>query len=123
MAWGGLRRKADLRALAFVAGYYALLLAEWRGCPFEPGFVVVGVLCTASAAWFCAVIAHNTLHSPLFRQGWANAGFQLALTCAYGFPVSEYVPGHNLSHHRHTQSPADVMRSSKTPFVRLNALN
>jgi hypothetical protein len=40
----------------------------------------------------------------------------------YGHPVSAYVPGHNLSHHKHTQSRKDVMRTSKARF-RWNLLN
>jgi len=44
------------------------------------------------------------------------------LTLTYGHPVSSFVPGHNLSHHKHTQSRRDVMRTSKVRF-RWNLLN
>jgi fatty acid desaturase len=63
------------------------------------------------------------MHLPIFESRRANSAFQLLLTCAYGFPVSEFLPGHNLSHHRHVQKPADLMRTSKAPFVRFNVLN
>ena len=36
--------------------------------------------------------------------------------------VSAYVPGHNLSHHMHTQSNRDVMRTTKAQF-KWNFLN
>jgi len=38
------------------------------------------------------------------------------LTLTYGHPVSAYVPGHNLSHHKHTQTRRDVMRTTKVRF-------
>ncbi len=51
-----------------------------------------------------------------------NRVFQVVLTLTYGNPVSSYVPGHNLSHHKHTQSRRDVMRTTKTRH-RWNLLN
>jgi fatty acid desaturase len=119
-----LRYRADVRTLAFVGFYYALLIAEWNliDSPFSLKAVPLVVL-TAAVSWICAVITHNTLHTPVFKQRWANKVFQVALTCAYGFPVSEYVPGHNLSHHKHTQKRADLMRTSKARFTTINVLN
>jgi fatty acid desaturase len=85
--------------------------------------VIPLVAAIASSAWFCAVIAHNTMHCPVFRGARANGLFHIVLTCAYGFPVSEYLPGHTLSHHLHVQKKGDLIRTSKSPFVRVNALN
>jgi fatty acid desaturase len=48
--------------------------------------------------------------------------FQVVLTLSYGHMVSAYVPGHNLSHHKHTQARKDVMRTTKVRF-RWHALN
>jgi len=108
-----LRYRADLRTLAFVAFYYALVVTAWLYLPWNRYFVAPVVVFTCVVSWICAVITHNTLHTPVFTSRTANKFFQIALTCAYGFPVSEYVPGHNLSHHRFTQKPADLMRTSK----------
>ena len=102
---------------------FALVIAAWFFVPLEARFVVPALVLLASSAWLCAIIAHNALHAPVFFSRRANGLFQVAVTCLYGFPVSEYVPGHNLSHHRHLQKRADSMRTTKTPFVRLNALN
>ena len=44
------------------------------------------------------------------------------LTISYGHPSSTYVPGHNLSHHKYTQSEKDFMRTSKVNF-KWNLLN
>ena len=108
-----LRHRADIRTLAFVAFYYALVVAEWRVAPWRWYVVLPLVVLTCVVSWICAVITHNTLHTPVFKNRTANKVFQVALTCAYGFPVSEYVPGHNLSHHKFTQKRSDLMRTSK----------
>ena len=117
-----LRYRADVRSLAFVGIYYLLLAGQWTLVPTSSGAAVPLVMLTCVVSFLCAVITHNTLHSPVFTERWANKAFQVALSCAYGFPVSEYVPGHNLSHHKHTQKRADLMRTSKAPF-RQNVLN
>lgn len=51
-----------------------------------------------------------------------NRFIQLVLTMSYGHPVSAFVPGHNLSHHQHTQTQKDLMRTSKVNY-RWNWLN
>jgi fatty acid desaturase len=116
-------RRSDLRTVAFVGFYYALVGVDWAVGWREGRLVVPLLLLTASMSWICAVIAHNILHCSLFRAPWANDVFQVVVTCAYGFPVSEYLPGHNLSHHRHLQKGADLMRTSKAPFLRVPFLN
>lgn len=111
-----LRYRADLRTLAFVAVYFGvtgyLLVARpeswWAAGP------LLVVACLFS--FFGAVITHNTIHAPIFRQRWLNRVFQVVLTLTYGHPVSSFVPGHNLSHHVHTQTRKDVMRTTKMRF-------
>jgi len=63
-----------------------------------------------------AVAVHNIIHCPAFEGKLSNKILQCALSCTYGHPVSNYVPGHNLSHHQNTQSTRDVMRTSKLRF-------
>ncbi len=108
-----LRFSADRRTLAFVGFYYLLLASAWVWGWRNPLLVIGLTVVLMVTSWICAVITHNTLHTPVFRSRALNKAFQVALTCAYGFPVSEYVPGHNLSHHKHTQKNADLMRTSK----------
>ena len=119
-----LRFRADYRTLAFVGFYYVLLATSWIWGWRSPGVIAGLVVWLAVTSWICAVITHNTIHTPVFRSRPLNKAFQVALTCAYGFPVSEYVPGHNLSHHKHTQKNADLMRTSKvrSSFQLLNAV-
>ena len=112
-----LRFRADIRTLAFVGFYYVLLaFAYFAWSRVGPVGKVPLVVALMTISWICAVITHNSLHSPVFKSRWANKLFQIALTCSYGFPVSEYVPGHNLSHHKFTQERKDVMRTSKVQY-------
>lgn len=117
-----LRYQADRRTLAFITSYFLVLSLAFYLRPTELWLKVLLVVVLCVQSWIAAVIAHNTLHSPVFKSRTLNRVFQVVLTCTYGFPVSEYVPGHNLSHHRFTQRREDVMRTTK---VRLpwNLLN
>ena len=111
-----LRYRADLRTLAFVATYFGLVAL---GFLVRPSHVVVTaalVAVTCCFSFFGAVITHNTVHAPVFRSQAMNRAFQVVLTMTYGHPVSSFVPGHNLSHHKYTQSRRDVMRTSKVRF-------
>ncbi len=111
-----LRYRADIRTLGFVGFYYVMLAFAWVCWPQSVWLRMPLVLLTMCVSWFCAIITHNSLHAPVFKKRWANKVFQILLTCSYGFPVSEYVVGHNLSHHKHTQGRKDVMRTTKVQY-------
>ena len=108
-----LRHAADRRSLAFVATYYALFAYQWLSAPKALALAVPLFLATCVMSFLCAVITHNTVHAPVFRERTSNRVFQVVLSLSYGSAVSAFVPGHNLSHHRFTQTPRDVMRTSK----------
>jgi len=117
-----LRYRADIRTLGFVATYFALVAVQLI---YQPDALYVAIpllIITCFFSFFGAVITHNTVHAPVFKQRWLNRVFQVVLTLTYGHPVSSFVPGHNLSHHRFTQSRRDVMRTTKVRF-RWNLLN
>lgn len=116
-----LRYRADIRTLGFLTSYGVLVIGQWV---FAPSGVLGAVLLlmTCVNSWICAVIAHNTVHSPMFKQRWLNKLFQIWVSLSYGFPISDYVPGHNLSHHRFVQQREDVMRTTHVRF-RWNLLN
>lgn len=117
-----LRFKEDRRTLAFLTAFAALSIGGWFVDP-RPWYLTAGwVVVTCISSFICAIIAHNTVHTPVFKQRWMNKVFQVWLSLSYGFPVSEYVPGHNLSHHKFMQQREDVMRTSKVNF-RWNLLN
>lgn len=116
-----LRYSADRRTLGFVATYFALLVVLWVvDLPWWAEAPMYVALCSFS--WFCAVITHNTIHCPVFKNKRSNKVFQCVLTLTYGHPVSAFVPGHNLSHHKFTQTPRDVMRTTKVRY-RWNLIN
>lgn len=107
-----LHNRADLRTLAFVATFYLLVAAAW----LLPLPLAGRALLFALTCWFsfvCAIATHNAMHAPIFRHPLPERLLHLALTLGYGHPVSAFVPGHNLSHHRHSQTRRDVMRTSK----------
>ncbi len=116
-----LRYTADLRTLAFVGTYYTLIaLAIGLAMPWWGSATLCVVLCFLS--FFCAVMTHNTIHTPLFKNRTLNKLFQVVLSPTYGHPVSMFVPGHNLSHHKYVQTPKDRMRTDKLRF-RWNLMN
>ena len=118
-----LRFRADLRPIGFNVLYFTLTaLAFWPRLELPIGLRVVlfAVICVTSFQG--AVQTHNAVHSPIFKARWLNKVYQVVLTLTYGHPVSSYVPGHNLSHHKHTQKLKDIMRTSKARF-RHNLLN
>ncbi len=110
-----LRNPADRRLLAFVALWYGVEAYVWLARP--RGALLAALAALAAALSFLgAVITHTVIHAPVFVRPSLNRLLQLALTPVYGHPVSSFVPGHNLSHHRHTQGPRDVMRTTKARF-------
>lgn len=108
--------------VGMITVYFILLAVEWNYAPLTPWVVVPLVIVTSSLAFLGAVATHNTLHCPVFKSRWMNNLWQIALTLTYGHPVSSFVPGHNLSHHHHTETRRDVMRTTKARF-RWNLLN
>ncbi|MGF1469233.1 MAG: fatty acid desaturase family protein [Sandaracinaceae bacterium] len=116
-----LRYRADLRSLAFVGTYFVLIALAYGTSPPWWAWVLLCVVLSL-LSFFCAVITHNTVHAPVFRSRGLNRLFQIALSLTYGHPVSMFVPGHNLSHHKYTQGTRDRMRTDKLRF-RWNLLN
>jgi len=116
-----LRYRADLRTLGFLLAYTALVAYEWMYVPSGLyGWVLFA--CTCVLSWIGAVIAHNTVHCPVFHQRALNQLFQVWVSLASGLSISDFVPGHNLSHHRYTQQRYDVMRTTRVRSS-INALN
>lgn len=108
-----LRYAADVRSLVFVAFYFGLVAAQWIYAPSELWLAVPLFAATCVFSFFGAVITHNTIHCPVFVSRTVNRVFQVVLSLTYGNAVSAYVPGHNLSHHKHVQTTKDVMRTTK----------
>jgi fatty acid desaturase len=118
----GLKHAQDLRTVAFMAYYFISLYVCWNWSALLPAAIGQNSIldwATYCVIWYSniyfsflgSVMTHNTMHCALFRSPTANKIVQLLLTLTYGHPVSSYVPGHNLSHHKYTQSKRDVMNT------------
>ncbi|KAF4674071.1 hypothetical protein FOL47_009750 [Perkinsus chesapeaki] len=59
---------------------------------------------------------HKRINKVFYNDN-LNRIFQCILSLTYGHPVSTFVPGHNLSHHRYTQLRMDPMRTSKLRYT------
>lgn len=124
-----LRHPSELRTLGFVSVFYGCLLSLWW---YDTAMLSSGPVGWIAFAFFyatlllfsavLAVITHNALHVPVFHSVALQKVFQLLLTVAYGQPCSVYQPAHNRSHHRHTGTRQDLMRSTKLQY-RWNFLN
>ena len=118
-----LRYKADIRTLINVALYFAVAITPWfLWASMSKWQVVAWVAINCLMSFVCATIIHNTIHAPIFKSRTLNKIFQLVLSFTYGHSTSAYVPGHNFSHHKYTQTPKDAIRTSKARF-RINFLN
>lgn len=105
------RRPIFFNALGFVATAYAFI-----ALPESLWARALLFVATCAIAFQGAVQTHNSVHCPVFKSKTLNKIYQVILTLTYGHPVSSFVPGHNLSHHRHTQREADLMRTTKSRF-------
>jgi beta-carotene hydroxylase len=117
-----LRYKADRRTLFFVALYFLVASLSYIYFPKQWYFIIPIVLANGLLSFFCAVIVHNTIHCPIFNKKIHNKIFQVVLSFTYGHSVSAYVSGHNFSHHKHTQTQKDRIRTTKLRF-KPNILN
>lgn len=116
-----LRRRADLYPLATHLVYFGTLIIAWNYGKFDwVMLALIALLCLT--AFQGAVQNHNAIHCPVFKKRWMNRAYQVVLTLIYGHPSSSFVPGHNLGHHKATNTSKDAMRTSKARF-RLNILN
>lgn len=99
-----------------IVAWFVLVAAQWRLAPRTPWIAVPLLVATCVVGFLGAVATHNAMHCPVFHRPALNRALQVLLTLVYGHPVSAFVPGHNLSHHRYTETSRDVMRTSKIRF-------
>lgn len=116
-----LNEPSDARSLAFVGAFFVLQALLYLGV--LPWFVALGAFpALLFLATIGAVVNHNALHTPVFQRRALERVFRVVLSLEFGLPVAVYVPVHNHSHHRFSQTRRDVTRTSKVRF-RWNLLN
>jgi len=113
----GLRMTEDFRTLGIISFTFCLMYLRWVTYSNEGketwSLSIFWFTLVSLFNWYCATIVHNSIHCPLFNTKFMNNCFQYVLCLTYGYPVSTLIPGHNLSHHKYTQGPADVIRTDK----------
>ena len=117
-----LRYKADYKTLFTVALYFAVIILSWKYFSFKWYIFIPIMMVNCTLAFIITTIVHNTIHCPIFKKKWQNKVFQVILTIANGHPVSGFVSGHNLSHHKHLLTNKDNARPSIVRF-KWNLLN
>ncbi len=99
-----LRYRADIRTLGMLTTYAVLAVAGFIVRP--TGWLAAAwVLTTACVSWFCAVIAHNVVHAPVFKQRWIEQG-------AAGLGVASATASRSATTSRATTSRTTATRSS-----------
>ncbi len=116
------RYKEDRRSVVFIAIYFVVATITWLALPLKWYLTIPLVFINCLLSFICATVVHNTIHYPIFKVPFYNRIFQVILSFTYGHPVSAYVPGHNFSHHKYTQTDKDNIRTSKARF-KWNFLN
>lgn len=109
-----LRYREDRRSVAVASGYLAVVgVCLWLGAA-RWQLALTPVLCVW--CFSIATICHNSQHCPVFRSKRLNRAWHVLLTLGAGEPVTNYIAGHNLSHHVHLQRERDPMRTSKARY-------
>jgi fatty acid desaturase len=108
----GLRNAADRRSLGLVAFHLALIVTA---CVVgqRAAWLALFVPLLIASSFVQLILVHNAMHTPLFYGKRWNRVWQCTLSMCIGFPVSIYVPVHNLSHHLGLQTPRDVLRTTE----------
>ncbi|KAI1126480.1 fatty acid desaturase-domain-containing protein [Nemania abortiva] len=114
-----LKHPEDVRQLGATALFFVTFVFSWKSfsSPLSGGLYSIMIwLCLCQLSFMGAVSTHNAIHTPLFWNRRLNNLYQLCLSLQYGFPISVFVPGHNLSHHKYTQQARDFMRTTKVNY-------
>lgn len=114
---GVLRHVEDIRQIASTATFFAVFIYAWVNfrSPLSGGpRSFLTWLSLFQLSFMGAVSTHNAIHAPLFYNSRLNALYQIALSLQYGFSVSVFIPGHNLSHHKYPQQARDFSKFHKS---------
>jgi len=116
---GLLKNSADWRCVLWIAKYFVLSALAWRYDAVISASIPLSLLTFVVLSYYSfagATIVHNTMHSRCFHSRTLEHIWHHVLSLTYGHPVSTFVPGHNLSHHRYTQTRMDPMRTTKLRY-------
>jgi fatty acid desaturase len=103
---GILKNPADWRCVFWIFKYFALSTLAWYYDDVVSASLPLSVLTFLVLSYYSfagATIVHNTMHCRCFNDKNLEHAWHHLLSLTYGHPVSTFVPGHNLSHHRYPQ--------------------
>ena len=110
-----LKHNSDLRSIVFSMLCMLIYIIQWN-VQLKLYIRVVFFTITSLQAFQQTVIIHNCAHCHPFTSRINNEIYFILLSALSATPVSLYVPGHNMSHHKHLESEKDVMRTSKMKY-------
>ena len=100
---GLLRNSTDWRCILWIVKYFALSALAWYYDDAIFASVPLSMVTFAVLSYYSfagATVVHNTMHCRCFNNRTLEHVWHHVLSLTYGHPVSTFVPGHNLSHHR-----------------------
>ena len=112
----------DWRPILWVVLYFFTSALAWNH--YHNHIWILAVVYYLSFAGAC--ISHNSMHARTFLNAWHESVWRHMLSHTYGHPVSTFVSGHNLSHHRYTQTAMDPMHlkaAIQIPPVKLSVIS
>ncbi len=117
-----LKYKSDIRTIVALGIYLLTAGLSYYYFTFTWYIFIPMVIWNCVMAFIVTVTVHNTVHVPIFKSQTANKIFQIILSIGNGHPVTGFVSGHNLSHHKHLLTPKDLGRPSQVNY-KYNLLN
>ncbi|MDB4958834.1 MAG: alkB [Myxococcales bacterium] len=117
-----LRHSGDRRALGLAAMHLVIVAAVLAWFAASGWIALAAGPVVACSAFVQLISTHNAMHAPIFWRKGLNRAWQCVLSICIGYPVSVYVPVHNLSHHLGLQTPKDILRTTEVRH-RSNLLN
>ena len=113
----------DVKSLLWILKYFTISFACWNNHDKTDShirFLYICLLCYYSFA--CACITHNSIHNRTFVNNVIEKVYLLILSISYGHPSLSLIPGHNIGHHKKTETRQDAMHTSKMRY-KWNFLN
>lgn len=113
-----MRHNEDIRQLVATALFFIVFVYAWKNftSPLSNGLIsFITWLALYQLSFMGAVATHNAIHLPVFWDKRWNSINQIALSLQYGGPVSVFIPGHNLSHHKYPQQARDFSECMIVP--------
>jgi fatty acid desaturase len=95
-----LRNSKDIPVLVFLCSFMILNITAFSIAEYSTVSSILYVLLLSQLSFTTATIVHNVQHCRIFNSSRLNSSLNIILTLLFGHPVSTFISGHNLSHHK-----------------------